>query len=74
MIETQEGLVVSQQQLARLRAMEERAVNDPNLHPRLKESKLAGIRGMITQIEEEIRVYRMSHLPNSINEKEIPSE
>jgi hypothetical protein len=68
MIETQEGLVVSQQQLVRLRAMEERAVNDTNLHPRLKESQLAGIRSMIAQIEEEIQVYKMARLPNSISE------
>jgi hypothetical protein len=73
MIETEEGLLLSQEQLARLRAMEERAVNNPNLHSRLKESQLAGIRSLIAQIEAEIQAYGMSHLPNSSSEKETPS-
>jgi hypothetical protein len=70
MIENQEQLVHSQQQLVRLRAMEERVVNNPDRHPRLKKSELAGIRGMITQIEREIRIYNLSRLQNSVNELE----
>jgi hypothetical protein len=56
MIENQEGLVVSQEQLAMLRAWEERIGNDLKLDHRLKESKLAGIRGLMAEIEREIHV------------------
>jgi hypothetical protein len=50
--------------------MEERVVNHPDRDPRLKKSELAGIRGMIAQIEREIRVYNLSRLQNSLNELE----
>jgi hypothetical protein len=70
MIENQEQLSHSQQQLARLRLMEDRVVNHPNRDPRLKKSELAGIRSMISQIEREIRVYNLSRLQNWINDLE----
>jgi len=70
MIETYEGLILSQEQLAKLRAWEKDLVNDLDQHPRGKESKLAGIRGMIAQIEQEIRAYNLSRLQSSINELE----
>jgi len=70
MIENQEGLVVSQEQLAKLRAWEKEIVNELNLHPRLKKSELAGIRRMIAQIEREIRVYNLARLQDSIDELE----
>lgn len=70
MIENQEGLVVSQEQLAMLRAWEERIGNDLKLDPRLKESKLAGIRGTRAEIEREIYVYNMSRLQNTLDELE----
>jgi uncharacterized protein YpuA (DUF1002 family) len=68
MIETREGLLVSQEQLSKLRAMEERVINNQNRDPRLKKSELAGIRSMIAQIEREIRVYNFARLQDSINE------
>lgn len=70
MIENHEQLIHSQQQLARLRTMENRVVNHPDRDPRLKKSELAGIRSMITQIEQEIRAYNLSRLQSSINELE----
>jgi len=70
MIENQEQLVHSQQQLVRLRGMEERVIGNFNRHPRLKKSELAGIRSMITQIEREIRIYNLSRLQSSVNELE----
>lgn len=70
MIENQEGLVVSQEQLAMLRAWEERIGNDLKLDPRLKESKLAGICGTRAEIEREIYVYNMSCLQNTLDELE----
>jgi len=70
MIENQEGLVVSQEQLAMLRSWEDRIGNDLKLDPRLKESKLAGIRGTRAEIEREIRVYNMTRLQNTLEELE----
>jgi hypothetical protein len=70
MIENQEQLVHSHKQLAKLRAMEERVINNPDRHPRLKKSELAGIRSTIAQIEREIRVYNLSRLQNTIVELE----
>jgi len=70
MIETQEGLILSQEQLAKLRDWEEKIANDLNQHPRLKKSELAGIRSMMAEIEREIRVYNFSRLQSSIHELE----
>ncbi len=70
MIETHEGLILSREQLAKLRAWEDELVNDPAQHPRGKELKLAGVRRMIAQIEQEIRAYNLSRLQSSINELE----
>lgn len=63
MLETQEGLTVSLEQLAKLRAWEKEIINDLNQHPRLKKSELAGIRRMIVQIEREIQSYN-KYLPD----------
>jgi N-methylhydantoinase B/oxoprolinase/acetone carboxylase alpha subunit len=70
MIETQEGLTVSLEQLVKLRAWEKELVNDLNQNPRLKKSELAGIRRMIAQIEREIQSYNLTRLQNTINELE----
>jgi hypothetical protein len=73
MIENQEDLVLSQEQLAKLRTWEEEIVNDLNLHPRLKKSELAGIRSMIAQIEREIRVYNLARLRETVKELQVRS-
>ncbi len=73
MIETQEGLLVSQEQLAKLRAWEEEIVNDLNQQPRIKESKLAGIRSMIAQIEREIRLYNLARFRETLQELQLRS-
>jgi hypothetical protein len=70
MIETQESLVASLEQLAKLRAWEKKAIDDLNQHPRMKKSELAGIRRLITQIEREIQSYNLSRLQSTINELE----
>lgn len=63
MIETQESLTVSLEQLANLRAWEKEIISDLNQHPRMKKSELAGIRRMIAQIEREIQGYN-KYLPD----------
>jgi hypothetical protein len=70
MIENQEQLLFSQDRLEKLKSWEKRAVDDLTLDPRLKESKLAGIRGIMAEIEREIRVYNMSRLQNTLEELE----
>lgn len=70
MIETQEGLAVSLEQLVKLRAWEKKAIDDLNQHPRMKKSELAGIRRMIVQIEREVQSYNLSRLQSTINELE----
>jgi hypothetical protein len=70
MIENQEQLLFSQDRLEKLKSWEKRAVDDLTLDPRLKESKLAGIRGLMAEIEREIYVYNMSRLQNTLDELE----
>ncbi len=74
MIETQEGLAVSLQQLIKLRVWEQEIVDDLNQHPRMKKSELAGIRRMIAQIEREIRSYNLLRLQSTLNELEEQSQ
>jgi hypothetical protein len=70
MIENQEQLLFSRERLDELKKWEERAVNDLNLDPRLKQSKLAGIRSMMAQIERDIRAFHLSRLQNTLDELE----
>ena len=70
MIETQEGLLLSHEQLAKLRAWEKEVINDPGQPSRIKTSKLAGIRSMIMQIEREIQSYNWLRLQSTITELE----
>jgi len=74
MIENQEQFLLSSEQLEKLKSSEERVVNDLILDPRLRESKLAGIRSMITQIEREIRAYNMSRVQNAIDHLEAQAQ
>ncbi|MGH7595749.1 MAG: hypothetical protein ACREOI_05320 [bacterium] len=73
MLENEEDLIASQEQLAKLRAWEDEAVNDLNLHPRLKKSELAGIQSMIAQIEKEIRLYNLARLRETLQELQLRS-
>lgn len=73
MIETQEGLILSLEQLSKLRAWEKKIVDDLNQHPRLKKSELAGIRSMIAQIEKEIRLYNLACLQKTLQELQLRS-
>lgn len=70
MIENQTQLLFSQEQLEKVRSWEEEVTNDFNLDSRLKESRLAGIRSMIGQIELEIRAYNLVQVKNAIRELE----
>ncbi len=70
MIENQEQLLFSQDRLEKLKSWEKRTVDHLALEPRLKESKLAGIRSMMAQIEQQIRVYNMSRLQNTLDQLE----
>lgn len=70
MIETQEGLLLSHEQLAKLRTWEKEIINDSGQPSRIKTSKLAGIRSMIAQIEREIQSYNLSRLQSTIDELE----
>ncbi len=73
MIENQEQLLHSLNQLEKLRVMQERAANHPERDPRLKKTELAGIRSMISQIEREIRIYNWARIRISLNELEDQS-
>ena len=63
MIGNQTQLLFSEEQLEKVRSWEEEIANDSSLDSRLKESKLAGIRSMIEQIEQKIRAYNLVKIP-----------
>lgn len=70
MIENKTQLLFSEEQLEKVRSREKEIANDSSLDSRLKESKLAGIRSMIGQIEQEIRAYNLVQVKNAISELE----
>lgn len=67
MIRDDEELAVSQQRLGELRVRVERIVADPVKSRRVKDMELAGVQGMIAQIEKDILSYSLSQLQQSIH-------
>jgi hypothetical protein len=73
MIENQEQLDFSIEQLAKLRQRAQKIEADPAKDILFKEMELAGIRGMIAQIEKEIRLYNLARLRETLQELQIRS-
>ncbi|MBI4771505.1 MAG: hypothetical protein HY784_14120 [Chloroflexi bacterium] len=67
MIKTPDELAVSQERLSELRARFEEIANSQNKNPRIKEVELAGVRGMIEQIDAEITSYLLTEIHQTID-------
>ncbi|MFQ5855535.1 MAG: hypothetical protein ACE5LU_07840 [Anaerolineae bacterium] len=67
MIQDAEELAVSQERLQELEARVEKIVADPRKSRRVKEMELAGVRGMMMQIEREIWEHSLSKIQQSIH-------
>ena len=67
MIETPDEVAVSRERLFELRARYEEIANSQNKNPRIKEVELAGVRGMIEQIDAEIAGYLLTEIHQTIN-------
>ncbi len=73
MIENSEQLNFSQQQLDKLRQHAQEIEADPTEDVLFKEMELAGVNGMIAQIEKEIRLYNLGRLRETLQELQLRS-
>jgi hypothetical protein len=73
MIENQEQLDFSIEQLVKLRQRAQKIEADPAKDILFKETELAGVRGMIAQIEKEIRLYNLACLRETLQQLQLRS-
>jgi len=67
MVQNREELAIAQERLRELQARMEQIVADPNKSRRVKEMELAGVRSMIAQIEQEIRLLTLEEIRETIH-------
>ena len=67
MIQNAEELAIAYERLGELEKRFEQIVADPRKSRRAKEMELAGVRGMMMQIEREIREHNLSEIQQSIH-------
>lgn len=66
MIETDQELAVCKERLQELHTRYRAILADSHKSARMKELELAGVRGMIKQIESEVMVYLLSQIQQAI--------
>jgi hypothetical protein len=71
MIQDQEGLVAARDRLADLLTMRKKIESDLKLNHRQRASELAGVRGIIEEIEHEIRQYHLAQLQERLNQLQV---
>jgi hypothetical protein len=57
MIENHEGYLAAHARLLELCALREKVESDPKLNQRQRSSELAGVNGLIAEIERDVRRY-----------------
>ena len=62
-----DDLRIARERLAQLNARVENIVTDPGKSRRVKDMELAGVRGMVEQIESEIRHHRLSAIRKQVD-------
>ena len=67
MIHNPDELGICQRRLLRLQTRAEQIVTHPHKVRRVKEMELAGVRGMIEQLEREIQTYELGRIQRSIH-------
>jgi hypothetical protein len=67
MIHDTDELGICQRRLLGLQTRVEQIVTHPQKSRRIKEMELAGVRGMIEQLEQEIQAYEFARIQHSIH-------
>ena len=67
MIHNTDDLGICQRRLLGLQTRAEQIVTHPQKSRRIKEMELAGVRGMIEQLEREIQAYEFARIQHSIH-------
>lgn len=73
MIENLEQLNFSRQQLDKLRQHAQEIEADPAEDILFKEMELAGVQGMMDQIEKEVRLYNLARFRETVQELQLRS-
>ena len=67
MIQNADELRICQHRLLELQARAEQIVSHPQKSRRVKEMELAGVRGMVEQLQREIQAYELARIQHSIH-------
>src|SRR4030067_424706 len=67
MIQNDDELRVCQRRLLELQTRTEQIITHPGKSRRIKEMELAGVRGMIAQLQREIQAYELARIQHSIH-------
>ncbi|PKO20770.1 MAG: hypothetical protein CVU38_18330 [Chloroflexi bacterium HGW-Chloroflexi-1] len=67
MIHGTDELRVCQNRLSELEARAEQIVTHPQKSRRVKEMEMAGVRGMIAQLQQELQAYELAQIQHSIH-------
>lgn len=67
MIQNSDERRVCQRRLLELRARAEQIVTHPHKSRRVKDMELAGVRGMVEQLQQEIQTYDFARIQQSIH-------
>jgi len=68
MIKNHEGFLAAHARLLELRALREKIESDPKLNHRQRSSELAGVKGLIAEIERDVRSYHLSCLQERLQQ------
>lgn len=67
MIQNADELRICQRRLLDLQTRAEQIVTHPQKSRRVKEMELAGVRGMVEQLQQEIQAYELARIQQSIH-------
>jgi len=68
MIIDQQELIATRDRLVELRELQQKILSDPKLNPRQRATELAGVRGLMQQIDRDVRSYHLTHLQERLSQ------
>lgn len=68
MIIDQQELFAARDRLAELRELQQKILSDPKLNPRQRATELAGVRGLMQEIDRDLRSYQLQQLQKRLSQ------
>lgn len=68
MIIDQQGLLAARDRLVELRELQQKILSDTKLNPRQRATELAGVRGLMQEIDRDMRSYQLLQLQKRLSQ------